>query len=163
MSTETPTLDKILDGAQYRDRTTETWTEDERDAGAIMHLACQTWNGGLEQWVENGYAARQPGDEETGIDRTIAILQTLSRTAKLDSDKETCREAANRLRELHTHLRDTDRAGCFASYWIDDPEDEASPETHTGLAICDRFDDFFYAGADDRILRAAEEFFASHR
>lgn len=128
---------KWQDGAQFgalnRRQFANAVTSTERKALILSWFDYQVFNGGVTQWIDNGYAV------DTGVD----LLDLL-----VIMDTEISRELEAKLRVLYSHIDfNRKRDGSFCDYWLEELEDEDDYDRHPGIKCAEELTDWYYTKA----------------
>ncbi len=115
----------------------------EKAAVLLGNFNYQTENGGIAQWVSNGYVCDS--------DKLLGVL--------IDVGTESALELAKRIRRFTSVWVKSGLAdlGCMGDYWDFDNDDEDRWETMQ--IVADEFDEFFYESSfHDRFMADVEAF-----
>ena len=138
--------DKWNDAWSY-ERFLEEITGTERQAVLIGNLNYQVDNGGIQQYVDNGYA--------TQYHSTVEILRSIG--------TEITRTVANKLEafcDAYVNPDVTTKRGAFGDYWNEEAQLEDGDTDPIYEHDGDAFDDHFYA-VSDAFDAEIEAYFAS--
>jgi len=99
---------------------------------SVLDLMAQVWNGGFEQWITNGYAAREGH-----------LVQTMLAKIGTDTAEKVAKMADQAMAYTEEDIYgDPDREGM-----------ENNEEETEAVQELEKFDDAFYAGLDDQLVK----------
>jgi hypothetical protein len=151
-------------------------TELQQDAVVVGNFNYQSENGGLEQWVDNGYGA-DIGRLRCAIERVKKFVETNTvaycHTGSLD-DVTILKDVEKILVKLEPHLSDDEKSGwknlqqrTSGYFWNTDEEeyryDEDMPndDEHPGQRIARKLTDDYYK-INEKFMEICEKYFSAN-
>lgn len=146
--TTTTTWDNLIEEANALDNNTLTYEEllhqlntKQREALLLANLNYQIQNGGIQQWVENGYATAFPTLQITLNNIGTPLAQEV--TTRLET-----------FVEAHVDQGQRKKRGFLHNYWLNEHEEDETRNTDQ-----EAFDDWYYK-IDDAFMAEIEEYLA---
>lgn len=121
---------------------------DQRDAVLIGNFNYQVENGGVQQYVDNGYA--------------LHMMELIERLNTIGADNQTITELANKLVQLSEYVDFTKKDRGFHDYWVRTQYDrEYDTKYQYAIDLAEQLTEWYYKSAKNVLLEVAEKHFSN--